>query len=166
MKYAIRPMKPEEYDLLQDFLYEALYVPEGHVPHPRSILSTPELRLYYDNFGSDKDDLALVACSEDGKVAGCVWTRIMNDYSHLDDETPSLVVSLYDGCRGQGLGTALIEAMLDAVRKNGRKAVSLSVQVSHPAQHLYRRLGFVEVGRAMGETEEEIVMRYDLAKDR
>ena len=162
MKYAIRPMKPEEYALLPDFLYEALYVPEGYTPHPRAILSTPELKLYYDNFGSSKDDIALAACDEDGRVAGCVWTRIMNDYSHLDDETPSLVVSLYEGCRGHGLGTALIKAMLDAVRRNGRKAVSLSVQVSHPAQNLYRRLGFVEVGRAMGETEEEIVMRYDL----
>ena len=32
MKYKIRKMKAEEYDLLNDFLYEAIFVPDGAKP--------------------------------------------------------------------------------------------------------------------------------------
>ncbi|MDO5537553.1 MAG: GNAT family N-acetyltransferase [Desulfovibrionaceae bacterium] len=158
---SIRDLREDEYGLLEDYLYMALYVPEGCRPHPRDILRIPELRLYYENFGSSESDLAL-ACDDDGRVIGICWARIMNDFSHIDDSTPSLVVSLADGCRGMGLGTKLVLAMLERLRERGYRSVSLSVQVSHPAQHLYRRLGFTEVRRVMGETEEEIVMVHAL----
>lgn len=161
MDFSIRDLHPAEYPMIEVFLYEALYVPPGCQPKPRDITKIPELRVYYENFGQDKDDYALAAEAR-GRVIGCVWARIMNDFSHLDDETPSLTIALHDGSRGQGAGSALIRAMLAKLRGLGYKAVSLSVQISHPARHLYRRLGFVEVGRVMGETEEEIVMRYDL----
>ena len=162
MEYIIRPMRKEEYPLLKDFLYMALYVPEGCQPKPRSILSIPELKLYYEDFGSSPDDISFAAESN-GEVIGCVWTRIMNDFSHQDDKTPSLVVAVREGFRGQGLGTRLIRHMLAHLAGLHREAVSLSVQKSHPAQFLYTRLGFEEVGRAMGETEEEIVMVLKLA---
>lgn len=43
MDYEIREIKKEEYPLLRDFLYEAIFVPEGMEPPPRSILDTPQL---------------------------------------------------------------------------------------------------------------------------
>lgn len=36
--------------------------------------------------------------------------------------------------------------------------VSLSVQKSNPAARLYRRIEFEQIGSAMGETEEELIM--------
>lgn len=54
-------------------------------------------------------------------------------------------VSLVPEWRGLGLGTALIRAVQAEAADEG-KTVSLAVDMTNPAQILYRRLGFVEVG--------------------
>ena len=59
MEYTIRKMKQSEYPLLEDFLYEAIFVPEGMKPPARSILQTPELQVYTADFGSQTADQAL-----------------------------------------------------------------------------------------------------------
>ena len=116
--YAIREIRKDEVELLKDFLYEAIFIPEGVTPPPRSILDQPELRVYIDDFGSRKGDHCLVAeCS--GKVVGAVWTRIMNDYGHVDDDTPSFAISLYKEYRGKGIGTQMMIQMLELLKKQG-----------------------------------------------
>ena len=50
------------------------------------------LRLYIENFGKNQDDYCLVA-ETGNKVIGAVWARIMNDYGHIDNNTPSLSIS-------------------------------------------------------------------------
>ena len=90
MDYKIRPISAGEVRLLQDFLYEAIFVPEG-LPAPRkSIINQPELQVYITGFGTKKDDIGLVA-EIDNKPIGAVWVRIMNDYGHIDNDTPSFV---------------------------------------------------------------------------
>ena len=64
MEYIIRKMKQSEYPLLEDFLYEAIFVPEGMTPPARSILQTPELQVYTADFGSQTADQALAAEAE------------------------------------------------------------------------------------------------------
>ena len=44
MQYMIREMKSQEYRLLSDFLYEAIYIPEGVEAPPRSVIDFPELQ--------------------------------------------------------------------------------------------------------------------------
>ncbi len=102
MKYCIRPLSETEYPLLDDFLYEAIFIPEGTSPPPRDIISEPELQVYINNFGQRKGDMALAA-EADGKIIGAVWGRIINDYGHIDNETPSLAISLYKDYRGHGI---------------------------------------------------------------
>ena len=93
-KYVIRTLRQEETYLLKDFLYEAIFIPKGMEPPAWDIVEKPELKVYTDDFGSRKGDNCLVAdCG--GKAVGAVWTRIMNDYGHVDDDTPSFAVSLY-----------------------------------------------------------------------
>ncbi len=94
MDYAIRKIQKQEYPLLDNFLYEAIFVPEDIEPLPKTIIISPELQVYVERFGESKDDLGLAAEIDD-KIIGAVWVRIMNDYGHIDDETPSLVISLY-----------------------------------------------------------------------
>ena len=43
-----RELKPSEYDLLKDFLYEAIYIPKDVDPPDRDIIKLPELALYYE----------------------------------------------------------------------------------------------------------------------
>jgi ribosomal protein S18 acetylase RimI-like enzyme len=153
MRYTIRDMRPAESPLLEDFLYEAIFLPEGTAPPPRSILNEEALRVYIREFGSRPGDVCLMA-EAGGQAVGAVWARIMDDYGHVDDETPSLAISLYPAYRGRGIGTNLLEHMLTRLRQGGYKQVSLSVQKANPAANLYRRMGF-EIFRG---TEEEWIM--------
>ena len=153
----IRKLGNDEIELLKDFLYEAVFVPEGMEPPDRSIIKKPELAVYYEGFGRNPADYCLVA-EEDGSVAGAVWTRIMNDYGHVDDETPSLAISLYKEYRGRGTGTEMMRKMLGILRNQGYKRVSLSVQKENYAVRMYKKLGF----KTIAEKTEEYIMVCDL----
>ena len=106
MDYMIREMREDEYPLLKEFLYEAVYVAKGAEPPDRSITDSPELQVYIRDFGSSRHDSALAA-EVNGDIIGAVWVRIMNDYGHIDDETPSLAISVLRPFRKSGIGTAL-----------------------------------------------------------
>ena len=106
-----------------------------------------------EHFGELKDDKGLVA-EVDGKIVGAVWVRIMNDYGHIDDETPSLAISIYKEYRGFGIGTVMMKKILALLRSHGYSRVSLSVQKANYAAKMYRKVGF----EIIGENEEEYIM--------
>ena len=137
MKSMIRTIKDSELSLLDDFLYEAIFIPAGQERPDKEIIERPELQLYIRDFGSQSADTCLVA-EVDGKIVGAVWTRIINDYGHVDDQTPSLAISLFKDYRGHGLGTALMLEMFKELKAKGFNQVSLSVQKANPALNLYR----------------------------
>jgi len=53
MKNAIEIccIRENELGLLKDFLYEAMFIPEGVEPPSRDIVEKPELRVYTDRVG-------------------------------------------------------------------------------------------------------------------
>ena len=155
MDYTIREIQKQEYPLLDNFLYEAIFVPEGIEPPPKTIITSPELQVYVERFGESKDDWGLAA-EVVGKIVGAVWVRIMNDYGHIDDETPSLAISLYKEYRGFGIGTAMMKEILALLKSHGYSRVSLSVQKDNYAAKMYLKIGF-EIVR---ENEEEYIMVY------
>ena len=152
----IRHLRENETELLRDFLYEAIFIPEGVTPPPREIIERPELRIYYENFGTGKADHCLVA-EDDGRVVGAVWTRIMDDYGHVDDETPSFAISLYKEYRGQGIGTKLMTGMLEELKRNGHTRASLAVQKANYAVKMYEKVGF----KTVDENDEEYIMVWE-----
>ena len=52
MEYIIREIKKSEYPLLDNFLYEAIFVPEGMDAPAKSVMNTPELLVYISDFGT------------------------------------------------------------------------------------------------------------------
>ena len=156
-QYVIRNLRHDEIGLLKDFLYEAIYVPEGVESPASEILELPELKLYIEEFGTRREDNCLVA-DFGGKAAGAVWARIMDDYGHVDDETPSIAISLYREYRGQGIGSRMMQEMLEQLKVQGYKRVSLSVQKANYAVKMYKKLGFAIVD----ENEEEYIMVCEL----
>ena len=90
----------------------------------------------------------------DHKVVGAVWARIMNDYGHIDNETPSLAISLYKEYRGLGIGTAMMKEILALLKAHGYKQVSLSVQKANYAAKLYQKVGF----KIVRQSQEECIM--------
>lgn len=152
MDYRIREIKESEYQILSDFLYEAIFIPEGTEKPSKSIIEQPELQVYVADFGKE-DDWCLAAEMKE-KIVGAVWVRIMNDYGHIDDKTPSLAISLYEEYRNLGLGTALMKEMLQFLKNKGYKQISLSVQKENFAVGMYRKLGF----KVVSENDEEYIM--------
>lgn len=153
----IRTIRKEEYPLLNDFLYEAIFVPEGNEKPPRNITEKEELQVYVKDFGYEPDDHCLVA-EDHERVIGACWVRIMNDYGHIDDETPSLAISLYEEYRGKGIGTELMKCMLQLLKEKGYQKISLSVQKKNAAVNMYKKVGF----QTIFETEDEFIMLCDL----
>jgi ribosomal protein S18 acetylase RimI-like enzyme len=122
-------------------------------PPAREIIELPELKLYYESFGTGTADNCIVA-DDGGKVIGAVWTRIMNDYGHVDDDTPSFAISLYKEYRGRGIGTRMMNEMLALLKEKGYKQASLAVQKANYAVRMYEKVGFITVN----ENEEEFIM--------
>lgn len=146
--------------LLSNFLYEAIFVPSGMQPPSRDILADPQLQVYVQDFGKQTGDFGLFAEVE-GVIAGAVWARIMEDYGHIDNETPSLAIALYKEYRGKGVGTALLQAMLKLLQEHGYEQVSLAVQKENYAVKLYTACGF----RVYRESEEEYIMVKSLRQN-
>lgn len=137
---TFRELEEAEYPVLRDFTYHAIFVPDGAPQPPRSITKTPELLLYFEDFGRPGD--IAVACDVDGTVAGLAWVRIMDDYGHVADDIPSLSMAVLPEFRGHGIGTYLLQTLLGEAKEQGYRGISLSVQKDNPAHHLYQRVGF------------------------
>ena len=159
MNYRIREIEKTEISLLDDFLYEAIFIPEGVTPPPKDIIEDEELQIYVKDFGKYKDDICFVAEVE-GKVVGAVWLRVIDDYGHIDDDTPSLSISVYKGYRNLGIGKALIKNVLEELKKRGYKKTSISVQKANYAFEIYKKAGYF----VYEEREEDYIMVYDLKK--
>lgn len=156
MNYCIRKLREDEQGILADFLYEAIYIPEGVEAPARNIIEQPELQLYISDWGKE-DDYCLVA-EVNEKIVGAALVRIMDDYGHIDDKTPSFAISLYKEYRGMGIGTKLMKRMLSYLKEKGYEKASLSVQKANYAYKMYLKLGF----EIISENEEEFIMRKQL----
>lgn len=72
-KVAIRKMKVEEYALLEDFLYDAIYLPKGVKPLTKEIIQHSKVAAYVKDFGQLGDCCLVTEC--EGQLIGVVWTR-------------------------------------------------------------------------------------------
>ena len=153
MDYIIREIRINESLLLNDFLYEAIYVPEGKPIPPKSVINLPELQVYVADFGKQKDDICFFA-EVNGMAVGAVWVRVMNDYGHIEDGVPSFAISLFKEYRGYGIGTAMMKKMICELKQRGYEKASLSVQKANYAVKMYKDVGF----EIIAEKEEEYVM--------
>ena len=153
MNYLIRELKQDENKVLDTFLYEAIFIPEGVSAPPKDIINQPDLQVYVKDFGKNKGDLCLVAQVSD-KIVGAVWVRIMNDYGHVDNETPSFAISLFPEYRNHGIGTALMKSMIELLKTEKYKQASLAVQKTNYAVNMYKNVGF----EITDENEEEYIM--------
>lgn len=148
----IRDINYQDYPLLETFLYECIYVKEGLNPPDFDIIYKPELQVYIKEYGNNEDTGVLYEI--DNQVVGMAWARIMNDYGHIDDLTPSIAISVLKPYRNKGIGKTLLESLLLRLKYKGYKQVSLSVQKENYAYYLYKQLGF----KVVNSNDEEYIM--------
>lgn len=71
---SIRPLSGDDIPLMETFLYEAIFVPEGVTKPPREIILQPELAIYVRGFGKCVGDHGVVA-EINSEIVGMAWTR-------------------------------------------------------------------------------------------
>ncbi len=142
----IRELEVYDYPFLEEFLYQAIYVPEESLPPDKAIIFQPELHCYIKNFGTDHD-CGFVAEANNNPV-GAIWTRLFTasekGYGFVDHETPELSMSVDSEFRSNGIGTRLLEKMLAKLKESGYKQVSLSVDRRNFAYQMYQKFDFQE----------------------
>ena len=121
MKYLIRELKEDEYHLLKEFTYQAIFLRDENTFVPRTVLDHPKLKVFYEDFG--KPDDACLVVEVDNKIVGAVWTRILSGevkgFGNIDEHTPEFGISLFKEYRNKGLGTKLMHSMLELLKKKG-----------------------------------------------
>ncbi|MBA2872942.1 ribosomal protein S18 acetylase RimI-like enzyme [Anoxybacillus calidus] len=146
---TVRPLSEQDMDFFMEMRYEAIYMPEGK-PLKEELLSLPHIKKYSDGWGR-KGDRAFIAFTSDQKRVGAVWYRLFSaenkGYGYVDDETPELGIAIVPEYRKQGIGTLLLEKIIEQAKLDGYKALSLSVDPRNEAAvQLYQKLGFEQCG--------------------
>jgi GNAT superfamily N-acetyltransferase len=141
----LRPATGADIEHVKRALFEAVsWNPERELPPYEFTIAHPELARYHEGWGR-RGDIAVIA-EDDGKVVGVSLCRLFTAENHghgyVDDETPELAVAVWDGHRGEGIGTQLMDAIEQAARDAGCSQISLSVDADNPARRLYERLGY------------------------
>lgn len=158
MNLTIRKMHPNEYPLLKDFLYQAIYQPDKTNLAPKSIINNSKLQVYIKGFGTQKDDHCF--CAEvDNKVVGAVWVRNINGYGSIDDVTVEFAISVFDEYQKMGIATALMNKMLMHLKELNYPKASLAVQKGNYAVRMYQKVGF----EIACENEQEYIMIHRLS---
>lgn len=158
---TFREIQPEEIDFLSDMLYEAIFVEEGQAQPPRSIILEDHLARYIQHFGKNELDICLVAI-ENRQLIGACWGRLFPEenkgYGFVDPSTPELSIAIKSGFRNRGIGSILIEELVQKYRGLQVKSISLSVDKKNKAFQLYQKVGFETVV----ETEKSTTMLLKL----
>jgi ribosomal protein S18 acetylase RimI-like enzyme len=129
----------------EEFIWQMLM----YASHEKSIddvRTQAYLMLYVENWGRIGDN-GFIAVEHDQPV-GASWVRLWDatnkGFGYIDDDTPELVVATIPSARGHGIGTMLINILIEDIRLS-YSALSLSVRENNPAVSLYERLGFIKV---------------------
>ena len=154
MNTTVREIAKEEYPILEDFLYNAIFLLPGEEMPSREIIFEPEIFIYVDGFSNQSGDHGVIA-EQGGSIIGAAWTRIIPAYGHLDDDTPELAISVLPEFRSQNVGTMLMMQLFELLREHGYKRTSLSVQKANPAVRFYQRLGYEITGEKLDHVGHE-----------
>ena len=101
----------------------------------------------------------LVAMEED-QVAGYIGSQTVMD------ETDMMNVAVHPDYRRKGIAEALINDLVENLKKMGSRCLTLEVRASNvPAITLYEKLGFTEIGRRKNyyrnPREEALILRKE-----
>ena len=126
-------------------------------------MTRPEIGHYIEGW-PQHGEVGFVAYDSAGPL-GAVWWRFWAGadagYGFVAADIPELTLGVVAAFRGQGVGRALMESIIEAGRRQSVPALSLSVEVENTAAHrLYRHLGFEVVGRA-GEADTMVLHLRD-----
>jgi ribosomal protein S18 acetylase RimI-like enzyme len=165
--YHIRPAGPEDEPILWEMLYHAANMAKDGATSSEAAKSHPYLAEFVAGWGRPGDLGAIAAGAAPSHALGAAWLRqligVEKRYAAVAEDTPELAIAVRPDAIGQGIGGALLVALLDLARGQ-YSAVALSVRESNPARRLYERHGFVVVDTITNRVGgRSFVMQVDLS---
>lgn len=102
-----------------------------------------------------------LVAEQKGRVLGYIGSQTVLD------ETDLMNLAVSPDCRRQGLASALLRALSDAVRQRGAEFLTLEVRCGNRAAiSLYESMGFYQIGRRPGyyfhPREDALIFRKEL----
>jgi GNAT superfamily N-acetyltransferase len=108
-------------------------------------------------------DTGVIALDEGEQPLGAAWYRLypasVPGYGFISPTIPELTIGVRVDVRGQGIGSALLLALIDQAQSQGYTALSLSVDRNNPALYLYERVGFHDAGISEPEDTSVTMMK-------
>jgi ribosomal protein S18 acetylase RimI-like enzyme len=129
---SLRPEQAEDQPFLQD-----LYIRHRWDEFAALPLLAQQFSMQHGQYRANYPEPAFLVLAGPAGVAGRFYLYRQGQDIRLID------ILLAPALRNQGIGSALLAALVDLARQDGC-SVSLQVDKLNPAQSLYRRLGFVE----------------------
>jgi ribosomal protein S18 acetylase RimI-like enzyme len=141
---AIRAYRPEDWAALWPMLHATIEPGDTYAFLPES--SEAEIRSAW----VDKPRATFVACSDDGTPLGTYY--IKENQPGLGSHVANAGYVVAPAARGRGIAAAMCRHSLQAASDMGFRAMQFNLVVStnEAAVHLWKRLGFVIVGRLPG----------------
>jgi GNAT superfamily N-acetyltransferase len=153
MGVRVRTIEAGDASLLREYLRLSIFVRPGDPQAPADIVDRPEIGCYVDDWGRYGDDGVLAVEERTGADVGAAWLRLWpgldTGYGFVDRATPELAMAVRAEHRGRGIGSCLLDALLDRASQRHR-AVSLSVSADNAAVALYQRFGFRAIAASGG----------------
>jgi len=103
-----------------------------------------------------------IVAEVDNKIVGYGGFWVVVDEGHITN------IAVHPEYRSKGIGSKIMEGLIELAKKNGIISMTLEVRESNiVAQHLYAKFGFRPLGRRKGyyqdNNEDAIIMwKYDL----
>jgi len=140
---VVRRGGAQDIRFLRDMLHHAYYWRER-----RPDAGPGPVQLYVKAFGRPGDTVVIALV--DGFPVGAAWYRLFKagkpGYGFVDEKTPELAIAVVPNARGKGVGSALLDALLERARAAGHETISLSVDKRNSgAIHVYEQHGFARV---------------------
>ena len=133
---------------LAEMLYEAVnWYDDGAEERPSmdAVLGDPRNARYVEGWGR-AGDVAVCALDRRDEPVGAAWYRRFSaaapGYGFVADDVPELAIGVYPEFRGQRVGSLVLGALIARARRDGERAVCLSVNPENRAKRLYARHGF------------------------
>ncbi len=165
MECSIRHVAQEDVPFLWDMLYYAARMSEDGATSSQPARDDPRLNKWVKDWGRPGDFGLIAFDPVTSRKLGAAWLRVLPEgfsTGYVDDVTPELAIAVVPECIGQGIGSALLTALIESVHAEV-PAISLTVRHGNPARHLYERCGFVEidtVGNHAGGQSAKMLLKF------
>ncbi|GHD49986.1 GNAT family N-acetyltransferase [Mycetocola manganoxydans] len=148
--FTLREATGSDARFLGDMLVEASEWMPGRTRSRIDVLSDPDTAKYIDRW-QRPGDAGTVAVDSAGSPIGACWFRLLPVHNpgrgFVASGVPELTLGVVPVWRAQGVGRALICAVLEQARSAGYSRLSLNVGRANYAQRLYLSEGFLPVVR-------------------